>query len=182
MNERNQLQTQWATLNVTQRKELFRSWIVSETNGISPSNIFIFHYTGGSLVNYNFSADLVSWQAAVADRVFTNALPNEALAVGDALIEVGHLFEERRRERDELSEEEFEDESAEADEYLFEQAIENAIDALEEMENELQSQLGEAEEGFDDGAVDGINEALDELHDLIDALKEKINALDAVSG
>lgn len=173
MDEREQLVTHWA--DVAGRVNRFKAWIVAETTGLTPANITVFDFTSGNLVHYNFATDLSSWQVAVADTLFDNDTPDAALSVGEAIIEIGHLFAEQQAEQDELLEEELEDETAEAEEFLYEQAIEAAIEELESLIDDAQDQINEAEEGFDDEAVAGLQDVIDFLQGLIDTLEEKIN-------
>ncbi len=78
---------------------LFRSWIFAETAGFAPSNIVLFEGTGEDLVDYGFASDLSSWQVAVSDELFQNASPEQALAIGEAIIEIAHMFAESLRHR-----------------------------------------------------------------------------------
>jgi hypothetical protein len=123
---------------------LFRTWILSETEGFQPAELVLFHWTGGDQVIFAFSSDLTSWQVAVADSLFTNDSPSQALGTGEGIIETGHLFSEQQEDEDELEDEEQEDESAEGQEHANETAEEER--AREEAEQAaLEAAIGELE-------------------------------------
>src|SRR5262249_9511211 len=110
MGERDQLESQWDDLTPAERFELFSTWILSETEGFQPAELVLFEWTSGDLVIFGFSSDLTAWQVAVADSLFTNDSPSQALGTGDGIIETGHLFAEQQEDAEELEDEEQEDE------------------------------------------------------------------------
>jgi hypothetical protein len=174
MDEREQLEAQWASLSVAQREDLFRNWILAATNGFAPANIAVFTATGDDLVDYSFATDLSSWQVAVADSLFTNASPDQALGVGDAVIEIGHLFAEQQGEQAELEEYEQEDESVEGEQAAYAAALQAAIDELEGMQSQLEALMA--------GASDDDMAALQDMIDLLDlplnALRERLKEVE----
>jgi len=177
--EREQLESQWDSLSPAQRFELFRAWILSETAGFQPSELVLFHWTGGDLVVFSFASDFSSWQVAVGDSLFTNDSPSQALGIGEGIIESAHLFAEQQEDADELEEEELEDESTEAQEYAEEQAREAALEAaneaLEALAQEAQAQL-DAAMGDDD--LEGTSfwqSVLDSIQAILDLLRDKLN-------
>ena len=172
MDEREQLETQWASLSVAEREDLFRNWILAETSGFAPANIIVSAETGDDLVDYNFATDLSSWQVAVADSLFTNASPDQALGIGDAIIEIGHLFAEQQGEQAELEEYEQEDESAEGAQAGYAAALQAAIDELEGMQDEWEALMAGASD-HDKAALQGMIDLLDlPLNALRERLKE----------
>lgn len=174
MDERDQLHSQWSALTIASRESLFRTWILTETGSDGPAEIVVSHLADGRPVDYNFASDLSSWHVAVADSLFSSSTADQAIAVGEALIEVSHLFAEARQERDEMSEAELEDETPEAQEFLFEEAVRGAIEGLEALIAEYENQIGEADEQ-DAAAVADLQDAIANIQKLIDWLHNKIN-------
>lgn len=180
MDERAELQSQWNLLSADQRWDLFRSWVLSATAEFMAPDLVRFHWTGGSLVSIAIASDLESWHVAVADSIFDSASPDQALGIGDGIIESSHLLEEQTEEEEEEREEEMEDESAEgqeaADEARQEWEAEMA-EALEQLMEELTQQLQSA---F--GALaESLQNAIDELQVLIDYFRDKLGVLDNAS-
>jgi hypothetical protein len=160
MGERDQLESQWDDLTPAERFELFSTWILSETEGFQPAELVLFEWTGGDLVIFGFSSDLTAWQVAVADSLFTNDSPSQALGTGDGIIETGHLFAEQQEDAEELEDEEQEDESVEGQEHAHEtveeeRAREEAEQAaLESAIHELEGLAVEAHANYEAALAD----------------------------
>jgi hypothetical protein len=174
MDEREQLETQWASLSVAQRQALFRGWVLGATGEAAPAEITMSDDLGSDLVAYQFADDLSAWQVAVAASVFAQASPGQALGVGDAVIEISRLFAEEQDEGDEQAEFEEEDESVEGQEAAHDAAIEAAIDELEAERSNLESMLPGA--GDDAAALESL---IDFLDDLIDGLQARLGEQEA---
>jgi hypothetical protein len=173
MDERDQLETLWASRSAAQREALFRIWVFAATGEFAP-DITISDSLGDGLVAYEFTADFSAWQVAVAGSVFDSASPDHALGIGDALIELSHLFAEQEEEAEEEAEFEEEDESAEGQEEAHDAAIEAAIDELEDERSDLEDLLPEA--GDD---TDVLESLIDFLNDLIDELRARLDEQEA---
>jgi hypothetical protein len=167
MDERDQLETLWASRDADQRATLFRVWIAAATGEFAPE-ITISDSLGDDPVVFGFADDLSAWQVAVAASVFESATSDQALGIGDALIELGHLFAEQQEEAEEEAEFEEEDESVEGQEEAHNAAIEAAIDELEEERSSL-------EELVPQGGDNALESLIDFLNDLIDELRARLD-------
>src|SRR5215470_13821865 len=155
MNEREQLAAQWATLSVAQRENLFRSWVLAATSEFPPAT---FVFSGGSEVEYSIASNGSSWQVSAPATLFSRITPDDALAAGDEIVEIGHFVAEFHESLDELPEVEFEDESVEGTALAIIPVI---IDALEQERLDLENALGDDE--IDEETQEEIEEAIDEI-------------------
>lgn len=174
MDEREQLEAQWASMSVAERETLFRSWIFAAAGESAPAHIAISDSLGDELITYAFAADLSAWQVAVAPSVFDSTSPGQALGIGDAIIEISRLFADEQEEDDEEEEFEQEDESAEGAEAAWEAAIETAIEGLEAERDSLAELLSDA-----DDDADAIQSLIDFLNDLINELNARLGEQEA---
>ncbi|MQA89789.1 MAG: hypothetical protein GEU90_06090 [Gemmatimonas sp.] len=169
MDEREQLETQWGSLSVAQRQNLFRAWVLAETIGFQPAS---FAFGGGSEVEYAIAPDASSWQVAVPASLFSQATPAAALGAGETIIEIGHLFAELRETIDELSEFEFEDESLEGQAAAI---LPGIIDALEQERQDLENALGDA--GLDPETLEALENDLEAIEEALEELLEELEEL-----
>jgi len=164
MDERDQLEAMWLSSTANDRANLFRAWILAATGEFAPDLSFS-ESLGDDLVDYSFAEDLSAWQVAVTASVFFDASPDRALGIGDALVEIGHLFGEEQEEAEEEAEFEQEDESAEGGEAAWDAWVESLESAIEELEGERSSLEASMQGASPDDAA-----ALQSLIDFVDFL------------
>jgi hypothetical protein len=172
MDERDQLEALWLQSTANARANLFRDWILAATGEFAPDLSFS-EGLGDDLVAYSFDDDLSAWQVAVAASVFFDASPDRALGVGDALVEISHLFGEEQEEAEEEAEFEEEDESAEGGEAAWDAWVESIEAAIEELEEE-RSSLEALMDGASPDDAAALQSMVDFLDDLLEGLRDRL--------
>ncbi|MCB0634626.1 MAG: hypothetical protein KDD15_33070, partial [Lewinella sp.] len=103
----------WLTLNSSDRFSEFIDWVYSSIAiGFEPTVISLFPWTSGNILHFSGGAD--NWSVQVADFLFQDSDPAEALDAGDEIIEFGNALKEQEEEEEG---EEGEEEGEEEDEW-----------------------------------------------------------------
>lgn len=156
MTARDQFQMSWTHLIsshvAADRMGDFRNWILADTSGFQPDDIFI-SPTGVS-VSFGISDDHTHWWAGVDDAPFSDSTPDRALSIGDTIIDYGRWFAEQRDYRGEMDPPEAEGE------VLYGDYLEEYLDDLAD--------------AYQDAMARGDKEAAAALKATIDQVKKEI--------